>query len=114
MKKPIDRDRLGHIVDSIEKIESYLAGTDLGGFHGNQLLIDAVVRNLEIIGEAAANLTRELMAKYPTVEWRMAAAARNRLIHGYFDVDPQIIWDTAQNDLPRFKANILKIIEELE
>lgn len=82
MRKPIDRDRLNHVLDSIEKIESYLNGHARDSFRTNQQLIDAVVRNLEIIGEAVANLSRDLMAKYPAVEWRMARSARDRLIHG--------------------------------
>ena len=73
-----------------------------------------MVRNLEIIGEAVASLTRDLKAEYPDVEWRFATAARNRLIHGYFDVDPEIVWDTTQNNLPKLKLNILRIIGQLE
>jgi uncharacterized protein with HEPN domain len=114
MKKPIDLDRLKHIIDAIEKIDRYLKGLDLDKFVVDDIKIDAVVRNLEIIGEAAVSLTRDLKARYPDVEWRYATAARNRLIHGYFDVDPEIVWDTAQNNLPKLKADIRRIIEELK
>ncbi|HLA96397.1 MAG TPA: DUF86 domain-containing protein [Pyrinomonadaceae bacterium] len=113
MKKPIDIDRLRHILDSLSKIERYLAGFDLDAFAKDEVKIDAVVRNIEIIGEATTCLTRDLKAKYPEVEWRFATATRNRLIHGYFEVDSKIIWGTTQNDLPRFKKDIERIVEEL-
>ena len=113
MKKPNDADRLNHILDAIEKIETYLSGFDLEMFERNDLTIDAVVRNIEIIGEATNCLDRELKAKYPNVEWSYATAIRNRLVHGYFDVDAEIVWETTQNDLPKLKTEIEKILESL-
>jgi uncharacterized protein with HEPN domain len=68
---------------------------------------------MEIIGEAATNFTRDLRSKNPQVEWQIAMAMRNRLIHGYFDVDAEIVWDTTQNDLPILKKEIEKILENL-
>ena len=114
MKKPNDADLLNHILDAIEKIETYLLGFDLEMFKRNEEKIDAVVRNIEIIGEATTCLDRSLKAKYPQAEWRFATAIRNRLIHGYFDVDAEIIWNTTQNDLPKLKTEIEKISEELK
>ncbi len=113
MKKPNDADRLNHILDSIAKIERYLQGFDLQKFESDELTIDAVVRNIEIIGEATTCLDRGLKAKYPNIEWRFATAIRNRLIHGYFDVDAEIVWDTTQNDLPKLKTEIEEILENL-
>lgn len=92
MTKPNNRDRLRHILDAIAKIERYLTGLDQAMFAAAEEKIDAVVRNIEIIGEATNSLTRNFKAEYPEVEWRIATATRNRLIHGYFDVDPDIIW----------------------
>jgi uncharacterized protein with HEPN domain len=114
MKKPIDNDRLNHILDSIEKIDKYLLGFDLEKFKQNDEKIDAVVRNIEIIGEATNCLDRGLKSRYPRVEWRFATAIRNRLIHGYFDIDAEIIWSVTQNDLPKLKSDIEKILEELK
>ncbi len=82
-------------------------------FERNSLTIDAVVRNIVIIGEATTCLNRNLKAQYQNVEWRFATAIRNRLIHGYFDVDAKIIWNTTQNDLPKLKTEIEKILENL-
>ncbi len=113
MRKPNDVDRLNHILDSIAKIERYLQGFDLRKFESDELTIDAVVRNIEIIGEATTCLDRGLKAKYPNIEWRFATAIRNRLIHGYFDVDAEIVWDTTQNDLPKLKTEIEEILENL-
>ncbi|MGH9947096.1 MAG: HepT-like ribonuclease domain-containing protein [Pyrinomonadaceae bacterium] len=114
MTKPNNVDRLKHILDAIAKIERYLHGLDSEIFRSNEQKIDAVVRNIEIIGEAAACLTRDLKAKYPEIEWRIATATRNRLIHGYFDIDANIIWDTCENDLPNFKSAIEKVLKELD
>ena len=114
MKKPNDADRLNHILDAIGKIETYLMGFNLNRFRRNSEKIDAVVRNIEIIGEATNCLDRGLKAKYPYVEWRFATAIRNRLIHGYFDIDAEIIWNVTQSDLPILKNEIEKILEELK
>lgn len=114
MKKPNNPLRLRHILDAIERIGSHLDGFEVGSFQLDIKTQDAVVRQLEIIGEAAANLTPELRRENPHVEWQSATAARNRLIHGYFDVDAEIVWDISQNDLPVLKAQIEEILEGLE
>lgn len=69
---------------------------------------------MEIIGEAITSLDRGLKAKYPKAEWRFATAMRNRLIHGYFDVDAKIVWNTTQNDLPKLKKEVNKILQDLQ
>ena len=113
MKKPNNADRLRHILDAIGKIGKYLDGYDKQSFQSDEKTQDAVVRQMEIIGEAATNLTRDLRSKNPQIEWQFAAAMRNRLIHGYFEVDAEIGWDTAQNDLPILKKQIEGILESL-
>jgi len=114
MKKPIDKDRLKHILDAIERIEQYLVDQDLDRFRSLSEKIDAVVRNMEIIGEAISCLTQDLKERHPAVEWRIATAMRNRLIHGYFDVDSDIVWQTATADLPRLKVAVVAILRDLE
>ena len=114
MKKPIDRDRLRHILDAISKVERYITGQTLDDFQVDEEKIDAVVRNIEIIGEAINFLSRELKSKYPEADWQIATAMRNRLIHGYFEVDPDIVWETAISDLPRLRAVVEKILLEIE
>lgn len=114
MKKPNNSLRLRHILDAIDMIGSHLEGFEIGSFQIDRKTQDAVVRQLEIIGEAAANLTPELRAANPNVEWKSATAARNRLIHGYFDVDPDVVWDIVENDLPILKAQIEEIVKSLK
>ena len=114
MKKPIDADRLKHIVDAIEKIERYLSGQTLERFRFDEEKVDAVVRNIEIIGEAINFLSLELKSRYSETEWRIATAMRNRLIHGYFEVDPDIVWETAMTDLPKLKLTVREILAEME
>lgn len=113
MKKPNNADRLRHILDAVERIERHLNGCDKQTFDTDEKTQDAVVRQMEIIGEAATNLSQDLRSKNPQVEWQIATAMRNRLIHGYFDVDAEIVWNTAQNDLPILKTEVEKILENL-
>lgn len=105
---------LNDILDSIEKIGRYLKGYDFERFKNDEEKIDAVVRNVEIIGEASNNLTRDFRSKNPQVEWRKIIATRNRIIHGYATVDLEIIWNITQNDLADLKLEIEKILEELK
>ena len=114
MKKPIDRDRLLHIADAVAKIERYISGQTLESFQAAEEKIDAVVRNIEIIGEAVNFLSRDLKSKYPEAEWRIATSMRNRLIQGYFEVDPDIVWETVISDLPKLKKVVREILEETE
>lgn len=104
---------LKHILDSIGKIERYLTGFDFEKFKESEEKIDAVVRNVEVIGEAANNLTREFRSNTPQIEWRKIIATRNRIIHGYATVDLEIIWNITQNDLKSLKEEIEKILENL-
>jgi uncharacterized protein with HEPN domain len=104
-------DYLQHILDAIERIESYLADSDEQTFAQSFMAQDAVIRNLEIIGEAAINI-RSLDAatagKYP--EWDQICGMRNRLIHGYFDINLEVVWRTVQNDLPKFRKHVKSIL----
>ena len=113
MKKPNNAVRLRHILEAVAKIETYLQGYTRQTFQTDEKTQDAVVRQMEIIGEAATNLTRDLRSANPQVAWQFATAMRNRLIHGYFDVDAEIVWDTIQNDLPILKKQIKEIAENL-
>lgn len=114
MKKPNNLLRLRHILDAIEMISSHLDGFEIESFQIDHKTQDAVVRQLEIIGEAAANLTIELRAANPQVEWKSATAARNRLIHGYFDVDPDVVWGIVENDFPILETQVGDIFKNLK
>jgi uncharacterized protein with HEPN domain len=113
MNNPDNTVFLRHILDYIGKIERYLQGYDLEKFKNNEEKIDSIVRNVEIIGEAANNLTWDFRSKHPQIEWRKIINTRNRIIHGYATVDLEIIWNITQNDLGNLRKKIEKILEEL-
>jgi uncharacterized protein with HEPN domain len=103
---------LKDILESMNRIDTYIFGVDYDSFLNNQMLIDAVIRNLEIIGEAARNVTDELRNNYPELPWRNMIGLRNILIHQYFGVDESIIWEVITVDLPDARPNLMKVIQE--
>jgi uncharacterized protein with HEPN domain len=105
---------LGHIMDSIELIERYSEGmteTDLMRSVGLQ---DQIIRRIEIIGEAVKNLPDDLKKDYPEVPWRDIAGMRDIVVHEYFRVDIESVWDVVKKDIPELKQKIQKIQEELK
>ncbi len=101
---------LRHIFDAILAIEEYVNGIDYDEFMGKRLIQDGVVRQIEIIGEAAKNLSERVKRKYPEVPWKDMAGMRDKLIHQYFGVDLDAVWDTAERDIPVLKSVIERII----
>jgi uncharacterized protein with HEPN domain len=100
-------DYLGHMLAAIERIGQYTEDQTLAGFLNDPKTQDAVIRNLEILGEAARNIERrypEFAAKHPEVPWSVAYEMRNVLAHGYFQVDLNIVWATLERDLPDLAA----------
>lgn len=102
---------LRHILDSIEKIQRYLQGVLKEDFDQNSMLQDAVIRQIEIIGEAARNVSEEFKEKNPEIPWLMMTGMRNKLIHEYFAVNSSIVWDTIMGDLPVLKQQIQKRLD---
>lgn len=100
-------DYFQHILDAIERIDGYVANINEQTFAQSPLVQDAVIRNLEVIGEAAINvrsLDSGAAAKYP--EWDQICGMRNRLTHGYFDINLEVVWRTIQKDLPKLRRHI--------
>ncbi|MCI0542635.1 DUF86 domain-containing protein [bacterium] len=95
-----------HILDAIGKIEEYVRGLDHDVFVENMLVQDGVMREIEIIGEAARNLSPAYKEKIPSIPWRDVIGMRNKLIHEYFEVDLDAVWKTVQEDLPFLKKKI--------
>jgi uncharacterized protein with HEPN domain len=96
-------DYLGHILEAINRIEAYVSDMDEKTFLSSQLVQDAVIRNIEIIGEASNNIQRAapaFAAQHDNIPWQVMYAMRNRVSHGYDKVDFEMVWKTIWNDLP--------------
>ena len=110
MKK--DKAYLEDILDAISDIEVFITNINETEFYRNKEKKFAVVRALEIIGEAAKNLSKELRAKYKEIPWKDIAGMRDKLIHGYFGIKWELVWETVKNKIPELKKQLLKISEE--
>ncbi len=104
---------LTDIYGAIEKIERYTKGLTLEEFWENELVADAVVRNLEIIGEAARHVSDEFRARFPEADWRRVVGFRNVVIHEYFDVDLDIVWVVINRHMPKLKKVVARMLETL-
>jgi uncharacterized protein with HEPN domain len=107
-----DLERLYDILEAVERIEEQ-AARGRAVFADDELVQSAVIRWVEIIGEATRGLTDELRQAHPEVPWRQMVAMRNVLVHGYFDVDVDLVWSVAQSDLPKLGAQIRAIVSEM-
>ncbi len=99
---------LKDILQAIKKIEKYTKGLSLAVFKQDSLIKDAVLRNLSIIGEAANHIPSSTKKSIVDIEWRKIIDLRNILIHEYFGIDDEIIWDVVENKLPELKRAITK------
>jgi uncharacterized protein with HEPN domain len=105
--------RIQDILRSIDKIETFTSKMTFSQFKKNDLVIDAVLRNLEIIGEASKNIPVAVRRSYPDVPWEQVYGMRNILIHEYFGVDVTIVWHTAKKHLPVLKKQMENILHLL-
>ncbi len=99
-----------HILQSIERIQSYITGLDQTAFTKNLVTQDAVVRQLEVIGEATKRVSKEFRSKYPDIPWSDMAGMRDILIHDYIDVDFNIVWKTASESIHNLKDLLKKLV----
>jgi uncharacterized protein with HEPN domain len=104
------RDYLRHILAEADYLIRESAGLSAQQFMDDETLQRAFVRSLEIIGEATKKVPDHFRQQYPMIEWRAMAAMRDRLIHGYFGVDYELVWDIVQNRIPALRKQIALII----
>jgi len=99
-----------HIVESIERVEAYTKGLSRGAFLASPQAQDAVMRRLEIIGEAVKNLPKDFTEAHVDVPWQDIAGMRDVLIHEYFGVDAELVWHTVEQDLPTLKKKLTELL----
>ena len=103
-----------HIVESADFVASYIKGKDSEAFAADQQLQDAVIRRIEIMGEAVKNLEGELRAEHPEVPWSRIAGMRDKVIHDYMGVDAELVWTVATTMLGPLKHDVRSILERLD
>lgn len=111
---PIKREFILYLEDmiqSMERIEEYLGGLDFKKFKMTYMVVDAIIRNFEIIGEASKNIPTEIQNKYPEIPWKKMYGLRNLIAHEYFGIDYEMIWEIAKNNLPQNLIDLKLIIE---
>lgn len=113
MKEEKYRDYLQDILDYIKTIEEFVRGISFEDFRDDQKTVFAVIRGIEVIGEAAKKIPKSIRNKYASIPWKDIAGMRDKLIHDYSNVDLEILWETAQHDLPQLKLLILGIINSV-
>ena len=114
MSERRDRDSLEDILEASRRARRYTAGMDYAQFVRDSKTQDAVIRNLEIIGEATKRLSDDLRADHEMVPWKNMAGLRDRLIHDYFGVNLDIVWQIASDELPAVQESIRGIIAKMD
>lgn len=113
MKERDFRDYITDIYNAICEVEEFTKGLDFGRFEEDRKTVNATVRSLEVIGEAAKRIPAHIKEKYPSVPWKKMAAMRDKLIHEYFGVDETIVWKVASEELPKLKPAFKEVVGEL-
>ena len=113
-EKPKDINRLSHIIEAIDNLFEFTKGISFDEYKGNKILRFAVIKNLEIIGEAAYLLTNEFKEKHPEVEWKVIIGMRHVLVHDYYQISDEMVWATIQTELLPLKEKVELYKRKLE
>jgi len=105
---------LKDILEAIEAIEKFVIGMTFEEFKNNDLVSSAVIRKFEIIGEASRNIPQTIRKKYPDIPWKTMVGFRDKLIHFYFGIKYELVWETIKSKLPELKERIKEVLEDLE
>ena len=105
---------LRDILSALEAIEAFVEDMDFDSFRDDDKTTSAVIRKFEIIGEASKNVPNRIKEQYPSIPWKDMAGMRDRLIHFYFGIDYELVWNTIRNRIPAIKPLLSQILEDLE
>jgi uncharacterized protein with HEPN domain len=109
-----DRIRVQHMIDAAEDVARFVSGRQRVELDSDRMLQLAVVRGIEIIGEAVSQISEETRASAPEIPWRAIVGMRNRLIHAYWDIDADVVWKTATERIPVLLATLRAVMERIE
>ena len=109
-----DRERLEHILAAIDRVQKYTNGKTYEELVGNDMMYYAVVKNIEIMGEAANMLSSIFTDSHPETPWKQVRGMRNYIVHEYFQIDDVVVWDVVSNNLPVLREQIAKYISETD
>ncbi|MBR4274198.1 MAG: DUF86 domain-containing protein [Bacteroidales bacterium] len=113
MREPIrDKERLAHINQAIGRIKRYTKDLSYDSFIADDMVYYAVVKNIEIIGEAANMLTAEFQIAHPETPWKMIKGMRNYIVHEYFQIDSNVVWNVVTQNLPELEAQVTEYLSE--
>ena len=113
MREPLkDRERLEHILSAIDRVLRYTKGITYEELVSNDMMYYAVVKNIEIMGEAANMLTNEFVSAHPETPWKQVRGMRNYIVHEYFQIDDVVVWDVVSNNLHTLRRQIESYIAE--
>lgn len=107
-----DKERLEHILAAIDRVLRYTSGKTQADLISDDMMFYAVVKNIEIMGEAANMLSAEFIGAHPDTPWKMVRGMRNYIVHEYFQIDDVVVWDVVEHDLPVLRAQIVTYLAE--
>ncbi len=115
MREPLkDRERLQHILDAIDRVNRYVKGKTFDDLQKDDMMYYAVVKNIEMMGEAANMLTTEFQQAHNETPWKMVKGMRNYIVHEYFQIDSIVVWEVVTKELAPLRAQIEKYISETD
>lgn len=113
MKRRDYRDYLQDMIDSINDIDAFTKNMDFESFTKDRKTINAVIRSIEVIGEAAKNIPQSVRNKHTSIPWKKMVGMRDKMIHEYFGVDMEILWKTIKEDIPSLKPLVQELLKSL-
>jgi len=108
-----DKARLMHILEAINEIENYISKVEFDDFVLNSMMRFAIIKQMEIIGEASNHISQDIKAQFSTIEWSQIIGMRNVFVHEYFGIDTRLVWEIIKNDLPDLRLKIELILESI-